>query len=211
METISEILDFIPEEKKSEVESFFNSEIEKEKQHGISTYSKKDKEVLKYKNVLKDLGYDNEKYDNVDTFKESLKETVGNVEQSNITLSELNTKFENLNTIYQQEVSTRMDKEKELETSAIRTELNTAIKGKLYGDEAIIENVILKNELSMVEGKILDKDGNDFDTFAKTLLEVNKDSLRATQKAGLDNKVKKNSIPPSEDSFVNKLKQRMNS
>ena len=42
--------------------------VNEEKQKGISKYSKKDKEVLKYKSALKEVGYDTEKYSDIDAF-----------------------------------------------------------------------------------------------------------------------------------------------
>ncbi len=175
----------------------------------IKSYQSKDQEALKYKSYLKDLGYDKEQYETFDAFKQSISKTKETAENSALTLSQLNEKFEALNSQYTAEVSKREAKEQELKDTKIRSKLIETIGDKVYGSDVLIENIMLKRSLSVVDDRIVDKDGNSFEDFTKTLLESQKDNLKPTQKGGFDNKVKSGAVAPSTDSFIDKVKQRM--
>jgi hypothetical protein len=210
MDNIEELEALIPEDKRDEVKTFVSGLVESEKTKGIDSYNKKDKEVLKYKTLVKELGYDNEQFESVDAFKESFKETKNVAEQSSITIEQLNEKFETLNTAYTGEVSKRQSKEKELNDTTIRSALDKEIGSKVYGANAIIENVLLKGSLAIIDNKIVDKDGNSFESFTTTILDQYKDDLKSEQKPGFDNKVKKNPIPASKDTnLVEAARKRM--
>ena len=210
MDNIEELVGLIAEDKQEEVKTFVSGLVESEKTKGIDSYNKKDKEVLKYKTLIKDLGYDNEQFESVDAFKESFKETKNVAEQSSITIEQLNEKFETLNTAYTGEVSKRQSQEKEINDTTIRSALDKEIGTKIYGANAIIENVLLKGSLAIIDNKIVDREGNDFATFTNSLLDLYKDDLKSEQKKGFDNKVKKNPIPASGDTnLVDEARKRM--
>jgi predicted transcriptional regulator with HTH domain len=217
MENIEDLVGQLPEGVQEEAKLFVSGLVEAEKNVGISKYSKKDGEVLKYKTVLKDLGYDADKFENVETFKESLIAQSTKAEAKEITLQELSDKFTNLaasheelNTKYTNEVSTRVGKEKELSDSNIKGMLEKAIGDSLYGANALIENVLLKGSLTETADGIVDSEGNNFDTFISNLLDNNKDNVKSKQKPGFDNKVKPTKIESQHTSIIDGARAQMN-
>jgi len=198
MTTFEELITSLPEDQ----QSLINGMIEKEKQKGIDSYRKKDQEVLKLKSNLKELGYNKDEYENVDQFSQNIKAKLEKQRDSEITLASLS---ERINEMTMEKEA----QEKETNNLYITSKLKDAIGKKLYGSEAIIENVVLKNEL-VVDGKdVKTNAGEVFDTFIENLLEVHKDDVRPeTQTPGVAAKLKSTKIPASEDAFMAQFKTK---
>ena len=202
---LEELLSVLPEEYKDTVANLVNAE----KQKGISEYKKKDSEVMKYKALVKDLGYDSEQYSNVDEFKQSTKTKLDTAEKSSLTLKMLNEQLTDLKSQLTNEVNSRVEKETKFKHEKIRNVLNQEIGNKLYGSKYLIDNIISSNQLDLNDDSIVSKDGKDLNTFITNILEENKDSLRVEQTKGPDLRINPSKTELSDKSVIEQLRAQM--
>ena len=205
---LQEVLSSIENEETKEA---IISLVEAEKEKGISSYRKKDSEVLKLKNTLKELGYDHEKYSNVDEFIEDTKKVKDKVSKSSLTIAQLNDKLN--------DITSQLDSEREAAANAKRlakenkltAELTKNIGKDFIGSEYLIKDLISEGRVDLVNNEVVFKEGDDIITFDKGLVylkEKNKGMLRTNIKSGTGD-VGGNTIEPKEDEFTAKLRKAL--
>ena len=175
----------------------FEKEVGKEKEKGISSYQKKDKEVVKLKGMLKELGYDKDTYDSIDEFKSSIQKAKDKADNSDMTISSLNSKIETLTEQFNKAEEQKTKLAEKNKKSTIYNKLNKSIGDQLYGSEYVIESLINNKKVDMNGENVVFRNGDDvvdFDTGVKKLLDENKDILKVNQKSGNNSKNQKSVI-----------------
>ena len=188
--TLAELLakldaeDLNRDELKNEITNYVKSVEEKGKQ----AYSKKDKELLKFKSALKDAGWDNEKYSDVKEFVSSLKKKDEKITTSDVTIAQLNEKLNELTSSLEQERAIRTEAERTAKQSKLTAELTNAIGKDFYGAEYLIKDLVRDGKVNLAEdGSVVFKNGDDivtFDNGINQLKEQHKDMLRVDQVGG---------------------------
>lgn len=180
--TLEEVLNLIDEDKREEAATVINSMIEAEKEKGITTYRKKNKESIKYKNIIRDLGYNPDDYSSYDEFKETVLDKMNKAETSMTEIEKLNQKIATLTEAYEEERKIRTQKEQESQKIKIQNKLKEALSPKLYGADYLIENLLNKGEFVIEDDNIVSKDGLPFDAKIEKIIESNKDNLKEEKK-----------------------------
>jgi len=147
-------------------------------------YTSKDKEVLKYKQAVKKLGYNSDEHTNVDSFIDVMLSKVNttNQPQPNDRVSVLEAKLA--------EYETKIKNADKRDTdSTIFTKLNEAFGSKIKGSKAIIENLMLKEAVKLVDGEVVFKGKTDdevelFDAGINKILSEYQDLLIVEQVKG---------------------------
>jgi phosphoglucomutase len=207
---LEEIVNLIPEEQKEIVKETITKAIEAEKNKGIESYRKKDSEVLKYKSIVKELGYDPEKFDSVDKFKESIKQTVNLASDSELRYKVLEEKLNGITKQYEDEKNIRQAAEKKVKQETIKNKLSAELDD-IYGSQYIVENILLKDELDIVGEEIVTKDGKSFSDFVNTVLELNKDNRKVNTKDKINvspQKLKNYKIDEADD-IISRIKSKI--
>lgn len=204
--TLEEILATVESEQTKE--AIVNA-INAEKEKGISEYRKKDTEVLKYKGLVKELGYDPEKFESVDSFIESKKKTVS---ESNLTIAQLNDKLNS----YMTELETERETSRQIQKKAKENKLNADLTGKIgnmfYGAEFMIKTLITDGVADIQDDKTVIKDGDrvlSLDEGINLLKDKYKDSLKTSQVAGSGDSGGSKSQPQKEKSFAEQMAERL--
>ena len=91
--TLAELLATLPEQHREAVGNHFASAIETEKQIGISATKSKNNELLSAQGKLESLGYDKDKFETFDSFKDTISKTKQTASDSTITIASLNEKL----------------------------------------------------------------------------------------------------------------------
>jgi len=180
------------------------SKINEEKEKGISSYSKKDREVLKYKNALKDLGYDHEKYNDVQEFIESKKSVEQTATDSKLTIATLNDKLNELTATLESEKAQAEAIKRSAKENKLTAELTKTIGGEFYGADYLIKSLITDGKVDLDEAtnQVFFKNGDDLIPFEKgveKLKEENRDMLKVTQAGGTGDKGGNGNIQPPEE------------
>jgi len=206
---IDEIIGLLPETVREVAKDRILSEIDQEKQRVITEYRKKDSEVLKYKNTLRDIGYDPETFASVEEFKTSIKTKTAAADTSNLTLKMLQEQLSDIKTQLVNETNLRVTSEEKVKTGSIKQLLVEQIGGKFYGDQYLIENIISSKQLDIIDNKVVANDGRPFEQFITDLFEQNKDNLKVEQKTGVAITVKPGAVAPlNKNTFSDKLKEQ---
>ena len=188
--TLEEILAKIESD---ELKEAIVTKINEEKDKGIQSYTKKDKEVLKYKNALKDLGYDHEKYSDVTEFIESKKTVEQNVNESKLTIATLNDKLNDLTNKLDQERQQAEAIRRTAKENKLSAELTKTIGAEFYGADYLIKSLINEGKVDLDDAtnQVFFKNGDDLVPFEKgieQLKEQNRDMLKVTQSGGTGDK-----------------------
>lgn len=207
--TLEEILSKVEDETiKNAIVDVVNSEKEK----GIQSYRKKDTEVLKYKNALKTMGYDHEKYSDVDEFINTKKLVEEKATKSEMTIQSLNEKLIEIEANLQAERDKVVRKEQEAKTNYLTSELTKTIGDKFYGSQYMIKTLITDGVVDVQNNKVVFKDGDNilgFDEGVKKLEETNKDILKVNQKTGSGDNGGNPIIPTNTDTVENAIRKEM--
>jgi hypothetical protein len=161
-------------------------------------YKNKDDEALKLKRVLKEVGYDHTVHGDYDTFVADVLSKGKKTEETEVTLNGVNSKVSDLTSKLEDALSKvnvitdeRNRFEKESATNKVRSALTDKLKGKVKGDNFIIDSILSNNETVIEGNNISFKTGDTtvgIDSFVDTLLENNKDVVINPQKNGTDAK-----------------------
>jgi len=174
-------------EEKEAIMDAIVSLIDTEKQKGIDSYRAKDKETLKFKNAVKELGYDPDVDGDLETFIAKSKSKKTEVESSKLTIAQLSEKL----TEVQNEIATERTRANEHKAKAEREKMNSkltsTIGDKIFGSKYVIESLINNKRVKIVDDNVVFTNGDEvipFDTGIKSILEENKDMLKVSQKNG---------------------------
>jgi len=207
--TLEEILGSIEADN---VKEAIVAKINEEKERGISEYRKKDQEVLKYKGLIKDLGYDSDKYESIDSFVESKKKVDKVATESNLTIAQLNDKLTN----YMTELETERNNTRQIQKKAKETKLNADLSGKLgnmfYGADFMVKTLISEGVADIENDQTIIRDGDrvlSLDEGINLLKDKYKDSLKATQVAGSGDNGGTKVTPQKEKSFAEQMAERL--
>jgi len=207
--TLEEILQTVESDN---VKEAIVAKINEEKERGITEYRKKDQEVLKYKGLIKDLGYDSEKYDSIDSFVESKKKVDKVATESNLTIAQLNDKLTN----YMAELETERNNTRQIQKKAKETKLNAELSGKLgslfYGADFMVKTLISEGIADIDNDQTVIRDGDrvlSLDEGVNLLKDKYKDSLKATQVPGSGDRGGDKNPQHKEKSFAEQIADRM--
>jgi hypothetical protein len=182
--------------------------IDAEKTKGINAKKSADTEAIKAKDKLKDLGWDSEKYENFDAFKDTIGKKVQAADDSEVTLAGLNDKINTLTTKLTVSEETSTAKTLKLSNKAITKKLTGAIGSKLYASEYIVDANVSKFTYDEDSDTVSPIEGT-YDDNIKSILEANKENLKVEMVEG-DEVVTNKTKPSGESDFVSQLKERMN-
>jgi hypothetical protein len=183
--TLEEILSTVESD---ELKTSIKKIVDQERSKGISSYNKKDQEVLKYKNALKDLGYSSDEYDNISSFIDKKKSEKEKIAESSITISSLNDKINSLTSAIDEERKKVAEKDRLAKVSEMKARLtNSDIGKKFYGSSFMIESLINNGKVDLVDNDVVYKNGEETlnlkDAF-KILSEEYKSDLKVDQTGG---------------------------
>jgi len=179
----------ITKEQYASVKETIEGAINAEKTKGIESYQKKDREVLKYKQALKAIGYDKDTEDGVDGFVQSLKGKLGTTESSQLTIAELSNKLTELTEAYNNDKLKLQQTQEQADLGLITTELTKALGERFNGSSAIMDGLIGRKRVKVVDGKVAFVNGESvipFEAGVKTLEEEYKDLLKNQQRPGVN-------------------------
>lgn len=181
---------------------------EAEKNVGIGKYNKKDGEVLKLKSNLRSLGYDSEKFENIEAFIDSRKAIEEKATTGEVTIATLTGRVDTMESERTAEKLQSAKDAKEVKEGKLTTKLTKEIGGKFYGSDSLIKVLISEKKVDFIGGKTVFKDGDDivaFETGVKNLMESNKENLKADQKPGSGDIGGEAQKPEDEKSFAEKI------
>jgi hypothetical protein len=162
--------------------------LESEKERGIASTRKKDKDVLKLKATLKDLGYDKETFDDLDSFVENIKKTKDSTVKSELTINTLNDRVNELILDLKKEREAKEAITTKAKVKTLEAELQSTIGDKFFGAKYLIKDLISSGSVDIDEdGNKYFKDGDTLVPWEKgieSLKEKNKDILKVSQSAG---------------------------
>lgn len=209
--TLAELLATIPEENREAVGNFIATSIETEKQIGINATKSKNKELISVQTKLNELGYDKDKFESFDAFKETISKTKQTATDSSMTIAQLNDRITELDSKYSAAENKRLEAEGKVTDSFLRSKLDKTLGKKLYGGEHLVDNIILSKKLIVDGDSISTSDGKTFDDFVNEQLEANKGNVRSDQTPGSDtlqNKQKQTNLS-DDDAFIKNIADGM--
>jgi len=173
--------------------------IEAEKNKGITSYQSKDKEVLKYKAAVKKLGYSKEEVDGLDAFIESLASKSASADGKDVTIAELKSNITSITKRLDDEAAEKTALAEKHGNTRAQMELQKSIGDKFVGADTIIENLLLSKRVSVVDDKVVFKDGENIVTFedgVKALEEKYKGQIKSNQAGGANTTQGGSGLPP---------------
>lgn len=163
--------------------------IEEEKMRGKEASKKKDRDNLKLKADLKSLGWDKDKFETIDEFRESLEAKDKANNTNKLTIAQLNDKLDALeSTLATERAEAELVKTRAKETK-ITSELTKHMGDSFFGASYLIKSLISDGRVDIdeVSDRIYFKDGDeviDFEKGLAKLKEDNKDMLKVSQQSG---------------------------
>jgi len=203
--TLEEILAELDEPKRAAVQTA----IQNEKTAGINASNKKDKENLKLKSSLKELGYDSEKFETVDLFIADRKAIADKAATGEVTIATLNSDVSGLQTRLDDMVAKEKKATTDARNSSLTAKLTSSIGNTFYGSDYMIKDLIRESKVDLVGGEVVFKKGDEviaFDAGVAQLKEANKDSLKVVQKGGSGDKGGDSFEGGEPSTFAEKLK-----
>lgn len=186
--------------------------INDEKDRGKDAYRKKDKELSKWKDDYRDLGWDPDKFESRSDFIEKKKADNKKVTDLSLSNAELNDKINNLITERDQEREHSKQKAEEVRKAKLSNKLQQEIGSDFIGSQYLIKDLINSNSVDLNGEEVVFKDGDEFIPFSKgleQLKETNKNMLKTNQKGGSGDVGGETPKQSEELSFVDKLKKEM--
>lgn len=160
--------------------------IESEKTKGIELYGKKDKESLKYKSLIKKLGYEKDSDDGLEGFVENLKNSLSN-DGDKLTIAQLKSAVDALTESNKKEQEEKLKLKETSDSRLIEAELTKALGGKFNGVATIIKALKADGRVRVVGDKVAFAKGEDVITFEDGLKGLNtefSDLVKNSQKGG---------------------------
>jgi len=191
--TLEEILKAVEQlDNAEELREAIIETIETERDRGITATRKKDKDVLKLKATLKDLGYDKKEFDGLDSFVESTRKIKEDSTKSKLTINSLSERVEDLINSLKTEREAKTQIEKQAKSKTLEAELTSAIGDKFYGSKYLIKDIIYSGSVDIDnDGSVFFKQGDNVLSFSKgieTIMDKNKDMLKLSQSGGSGDK-----------------------
>lgn len=190
-------LEALPEGAGEELINFHLSQVDSERQRGITETSKRNKEnesLRKFKLAFENLGYDGET--DLTEFTMNLKTEKEQVETKDVTLKDLQSQLQKLTGDFQKtqtELTTERQTATELKTKAKREKIRGTMIGTLqdrvYGSDFLINDLIGSGKVDLDENEKVvfvqeDQSMIPMDDGIKALLEARPDIVKNTQKPG---------------------------
>ena len=158
-----------------EIKEAVTSLINAEKERGLTSYRKKDQELLGLKTSLKSKGFDPEK-GNLQEWLDGKIAAETRVQESSLTIAQLNDRLSEVQGQWENEKKTAKN-------SKIQAELTSKIGSMFYGSDYMIKSWLSDGKLDLVDGNIT-YDGKPFDSALETIKSENKGSIKVTQVPG---------------------------
>lgn len=169
--------------------------VETELNETKSKYRRKDKELLDYKGLVKDAGYDSESGMTKKEFLESLKQTRETVTTTNLTNEELTMKLSLLESQYkesQAKVTESESEAKELKSqnilSTMKSKTTSALsEGKISASNYVADSLIANGTIKMLEDEVVFMENGEvisFDTGIKNFIDSHEDLQSRPQNNG---------------------------
>ena len=161
--------------------------INAEKQKGITEYQKKDGELLKLKNFIKESGFDSDRHGTLKEYIKSISTKAANSDNDKVTINSLTEKLNELTETFATSQRVQKEATEKANTESLRSVLTSELGSKVFGAGFIIDNLLRKGDVKKVDGKdIFSVDGVDLDlkTGINKFLENNRDIVRSTPTDG---------------------------
>lgn len=201
---IQQLLESLNEDQRAVI----NTAINNEKNIGISKYQTKDKEALKLRGRLKDLGYDSEKYKDFDEFATEIKGTKPKLVEQETTLASLNETLKKLQLDISNEKQAKEEAVTKNNKQLLIGKLEKSFGDKLYGSKFLINDIVNNGDYKIDNDNITFGD-TDYEAYVTSILDDNKSNLIATPNAGGNNNVVTNE-PIAKSSFLTKVLAEQN-
>lgn len=143
----------------------------------------KDSENLKIKNALKSMGYDKNEHNDLDTFVSHISD----LKSKTLNNTDASAKIQLLESKIKEYETKETNWKYQQETSNIKDKLQNELSGKLKGSDTIIENLLLRKELKLVDNDVVFVSGDEVESFEKgieKLLKKHQDLLINPSKEG---------------------------
>ena len=161
--------------------------VNEEKQKGITLYQKKDGELLKLKNTIKEAGYDSSQHETLKEYVTSLSKKAATSDEATITINSLNEKISDLT----EKFSTSQREQQEAVTMATTESLSSKLTGslgdKLYGADYVIDSLLRNGDVKKVDDRAtwsIDGTELDYDQGLEKFIKQSGDILKSTKTNG---------------------------
>lgn len=206
------MLEALPEGKGEELINFHMSQVDSERQRGIAETSKRNKEnesLRKFKLAFENLGYQPEQ--DLTEFTMDLKSEKEQVQTKDVTLKDLQSQFQKLNTDFQKtqsELTTERQAATELKSKAkrekIRGSMVETLRDRVYGHDFLINDLIGSGKVDLDETEKVvfvkeDQTMIPMEDGIKQLLESRPDIVKNAQKPGASSQPSGGSPSPDSD------------
>jgi hypothetical protein len=170
----------VEEENGTSIVELVTGMLEAETEKGKGFYRKKDGEAKALRESLKKLGFDSDKFENVDEYL-SAREKENS--QTTTTMESLKEALESMKAEVQAERDLRVQGERETLTSKAMAELTSGLNN-VYGSKHVIKGILADKEVKLGDnGNIMIGDTGVSD-FVSNFLEENPDIVKAQQQGG---------------------------
>lgn len=224
-EEFRRMLEALPDGKGEQLINFHLSQIDSEKQRGISETSKRNKEnesLRKYKLAMENLGYQSDQ--DITEFTMNLKTEKETVATKDITLKDLQGQVQKLTGDFQKtqselasERQTALELKSKAKREIIRGSMIETLKDRVYGHDFLINDLIGSGKVDLDDKeKVIfikeDKTTVSLDDGIKELLESRPDIVKNSQKPGASSTPPPGGSPsPDSDTARLERLRRMNS
>lgn len=206
------MLEALPEGKGEELINFHMSQVDSERQRGIAETSKRNKEnesLRKFKLAFENLGYQPEQ--DLTEFTMNLKSEKEQVQTKDVTLKDLQSQFQKLNTDFQKtqsELTTERLAATELKSKAkrekIRGSMVETLRDRVYAHDLLINDLIGSGKVDLDETEKVvfvkeDQTMIPMEDGIKQLLESRPDIVKNAQKPGASSQPSGGSPSPDSD------------
>jgi hypothetical protein len=161
--------------------------VNEEKQRGITSYQAKDRELLSLKNEIKETGFNKDQHGTLKDYVKTLGQKAASSDEDKVTINSLNEKVSQLTEMMNATKAEQQAALQKATTESLRSKLVSSIGDKLYGAVYVIDSLLQKGDVKMVEEKpVWSFDGVDldFNSGLEKFLKNSGDILKSTKTSG---------------------------
>lgn len=171
----------------TEIKSEFTNILESQMKWSKSNYDKKQTQIKSYEQILGELGYDPEKYENKQDFTATVKNQQKELELTKTEKETLRERIARLEALEKDRVDELTKTKAQNDRNTVANKLTEALGNKLQASKYIINDLINNGSVKVVDGEVMFVNGEEvilFDKGVEQVLEANKDLILTTQIAG---------------------------
>lgn len=171
----------------NDIKSEFTNILESQMKWSKGNYDKKQSQIKTYEQILGELGYDPEKYENKQDFTTSVKNQQKELEMTKSEKETLRERIARLEALEKDRVDELTKTKAQNDRNTVANKLTEALGNKLQASKYIINDLINNGSVKVVDGEVMFVNGEEvilFDKGVEQVLEANKDLILTTQIAG---------------------------